>query len=152
MKKYSLYVKVCGIVCEFLCDVWVVKETAAHHSSFFLLSLMSGDGWGVLFCYYSVSGCDCVAHTPQIHSGMINSRHLLLSFIDLAKSVPHWLRSPADYNQKDAQSEAFFNPKDTKDRCWAVKLLHLHLSRCHPARLVFHSTSSADTSRFISGF
>lgn len=89
-------------------------------------------------------------HTTQNHPSMINSCHLPLSSIDLAKRGLHWLRSPADYNQKDAQFEVFFKPEDTKDRYWVVKFLPLNLSRCHTAMLVLHSTSSSNTSFIVS--
>lgn len=51
--------------------------------------------------------------------------------------------------RKDARSELFFKPGDTKDGCWAVKFLHPNPSRCHPVILLFHPTRSANTSFFI---
>lgn len=120
--------------------VWLLRGTV--HPSFHLVSQMSGNG-GAFFCSafmvckYSWWLCNTHTHThsyphTQDHCSMINSSHLLLSSIDLANRGLYWLRSPADYNQKDAQSEVFFKPEDTKDRCCAVKFLHLNLSRCHP--------------------
>lgn len=132
--------------------VWLVNGRV--HPSFRLVSQMSGDG-GAFFCS-AVTVCKYSwwlgnTHThshphTQNYSSMINSYHLLLSSIDLANRGLHWLRSPADYNQKDAQSEVFFKPEDTEDRCWAVKFLHLNLSRCHPSNLRSHSMYCANTS------
>ena len=40
-------------------------------------------------------------------------------------------------------------PEDTKDRCWAVKFLHLNPSRCHPLPPHPHPSYCANTSCFI---
>lgn len=135
---------------------WCAIAKKDNCSSTFISSSQSDEWWWErLFC------CDvwgCKTHTlthphthPHIqnHSSMINSYHLLLSSIDLANRGLHWLRSPADYNQKDAQSEVFFKPEDTKDRCRAVKFPLLNLSRCHPPIFPSYPTFCTNTSCFI---
>ncbi len=137
---------------------WCVIGEKGNFSSSLISSQSNECWWGgcsVVICWDPVKHTYIHTHTHihiHIHPNqpsMINSYHLLLSSIDLANRGLHWLRSPADYNQKDAQSEVFFKPEDKKDRCMAVKFLRLNLSRCHLPIFPSHPMFCANTSCFI---
>lgn len=120
-----LRVRDCARVCPLVhrgCSSWGVISEKDNCQSCLISSSQCDDG-GLLMIATIV--CEsvfwlCNTHTTQNHPSMINSRHLLMSSIDLVKRGLHWLRLPADYNQKDAQFEVFFKSEDTY---WVLKFL-----------------------------
>ena len=120
--------------------MWLVLGTIANHPSSPLVNQMSADGGAALFpCVH-----DYVTHThTHTHAHTYNRA---------PKTTPAWwipityccppliwqteaitdCGHPQITIRKMHSPRSSLRPEDTKDRCRAVKFLHLNPSRCHP--------------------